>query len=41
MPSPVDLANQIRQVRITGASDRWAVGYVLNDDEPKDKRVLQ
>ena len=41
VPSPVDLANQIRQVRITGASDRWAVGYVLNDDEPKDKRVLQ
>jgi len=40
VPSPVDLANQIRQVRITGASDRWAVGYVLNENTPKDKRVL-
>jgi threonylcarbamoyladenosine tRNA methylthiotransferase MtaB len=38
--SPVDLTNQIRQVRITGASDHWAVGYVLNDAEPENKRVL-
>ena len=40
VPSPVDLTNQIRQVRITGASDRWAVGYVLNDAELENKRVL-
>ena len=40
VPSPVDLTNQIRQVRITGASDRWAVGYVVNDREPENKRVL-
>jgi hypothetical protein len=38
--SPVDLTNQIRQVRITGASDHWAVGYVLNDAEPENERVL-
>lgn len=41
VPSPVDLVNQIRRVRITGASDRWAVGYMLNDDTTKDKRVLR
>lgn len=40
VPSPIDLTNQIRQVRITGASDRWAVGYVLNDAELENKRVL-
>ena len=40
VPSPVDLTNQIRQVRITGASDHWAVGYMLNDVEPENKRVL-
>ena len=41
VPSPIDLTNQIRQVRISGASERWAVGYVLNDNTPKDKRVLR
>ena len=38
--SPVDLTNQIRQVRITGASDCWAVGYVLHERESGGKRVL-
>ncbi|HEX9136666.1 MAG TPA: hypothetical protein VF905_06945, partial [Nitrospirota bacterium] len=31
--SEVDLTNQIRQVRITGASDRWAVGQLQASDE--------
>ena len=38
--SPVDLTNQIRPVRISGASDRWAVGYILPDGKPEDRRVL-
>ncbi|MGE5708676.1 MAG: tRNA (N(6)-L-threonylcarbamoyladenosine(37)-C(2))-methylthiotransferase MtaB [Nitrospira sp.] len=38
--SSVDLHNQIRQVRITGASDRWAVGHLVSDDEAKRKRAL-
>jgi threonylcarbamoyladenosine tRNA methylthiotransferase MtaB len=38
--SPVDLTNQIHQVRITGATDRWAVGYVLNEGRFDNKKVL-
>lgn len=30
--SEIDLTNQVRQVRITGASDRWAVGQLLAFD---------
>lgn len=30
--SPLDLSGQIRNVRITGASDRWAVGTLTPDD---------
>lgn len=38
--SPVDLTNQIYPVRITGASDRWAVGCLLNQGQFDNKRVL-
>jgi threonylcarbamoyladenosine tRNA methylthiotransferase MtaB len=32
IPSVINLANQIHQVRITGASDRWAVGQVMTTE---------
>ncbi len=33
VPADIDLTNQVRHVRITGASDRWAVGQLLSADE--------
>ena len=38
--SKVELSNQIRRVRITGASDRWAVGQCLPDDAATGTRVI-
>jgi len=38
--SDVELTNQIRQVRITGASDRWAVGQCLPQRETMGARVI-
>ena len=38
--SPVDLTHQIHQVRITGASDRWAVGCILDHAQLDNKKVL-
>ena len=38
--TPADLTNQLRQVRITGASDRWAVGHLSNPVETARTRVL-
>jgi threonylcarbamoyladenosine tRNA methylthiotransferase MtaB len=37
--SPVDMTNQIHQVTITGASDSWAVGDLINNGQ-SGKRVL-
>jgi len=36
--SEIDLANQLRPVVITGASDRWAVGQLM--EEPRHTRTL-
>jgi threonylcarbamoyladenosine tRNA methylthiotransferase MtaB len=36
--SDVDLTNRLRQVLITGVSDRWAVGQ-LTEDHPKLRTV--
>ncbi|HSB43731.1 MAG TPA: tRNA (N(6)-L-threonylcarbamoyladenosine(37)-C(2))-methylthiotransferase MtaB [Nitrospira sp.] len=38
--SEVDLTNQIRQVRITGASDRWAVGQLQASDKAERRIPL-
>ena len=38
--SEIDLTNQIRQVRITGASDRWAVGQLQASDEVERRTPL-
>ncbi len=38
--SPVDLMNQMRAVRVTGASERWAIGQLLDAERKKEQRVL-
>ncbi len=40
IPSSIDLTNQLRQVRITGASDRWAAGHLVNGDGAERKTAL-
>lgn len=32
IPSPIDLSKKIQEVRVTGASDRWAVGTLASDE---------
>ena len=38
--SDIDLTNQVWQVRITGATDRWAVGQCLSSYETKRKVLI-
>ena len=40
IPSSIDLTNQLRQVRITGASDRWAAGHLVDGDGAERKTAL-
>jgi tRNA A37 methylthiotransferase MiaB len=34
IPSNVDLANQLKEVRITATSDRWALGTLTTEYQP-------
>jgi threonylcarbamoyladenosine tRNA methylthiotransferase MtaB len=34
VPSTIDLTNDLKEVRITGASDRWAVGQLTTERHP-------
>jgi threonylcarbamoyladenosine tRNA methylthiotransferase MtaB len=38
--APVDLINQMRAVRVTGVSERWAIGQLLSAERTKEQRVL-
>ncbi len=37
VPSSIDLTNHLKEVRITGASDRWAVGQLTAEHQPVRK----
>ncbi|WP_455245947.1 tRNA (N(6)-L-threonylcarbamoyladenosine(37)-C(2))-methylthiotransferase MtaB [Petrachloros mirabilis] len=40
VPETVDFTNQIKQVRITGASDRWAIGQIVDGETSQQRTVL-
>ncbi len=40
VPSSIDLTNHLKEVRITGASDRWAVGQLTAEHQPVRKLLV-
>jgi len=34
VPSNIDLTNQLKEVQITGTSDRWALGKLIPERQP-------